>query len=71
MPRAVGLTDELLQKWAPIIAEVILKPSSGGAFEVILDGELIFSKKSLKRHANPGEIAQLVEARIGAPIERE
>lgn len=46
-------------------------PSKGGAFEVILDGELIYSKKALKRHANPGEIAQVVEARIGAPIPRE
>ena len=71
MPRAVGLTDELLEKWAPVISEVTLKPSKGGVFEVTLDGELIYSKKTLKRHANPGEIAQLVEARIGAPISRD
>ncbi|MGI8608067.1 MAG: SelT/SelW/SelH family protein [Candidatus Dormibacteria bacterium] len=71
MPRAVGLTDELLEKWAPIIAEINLKPGKGGVFEVTLDGELIYSKKDFKRHANPGEIAGLVEARIGAPIPRE
>lgn len=63
--------DELLQGWAPIIAEVNLIPSSGGRFEVTLDGELIFSKASLKRHANPGEVVGLVEARIGAPIPRD
>ena len=40
-------------------------------FEVILDGELIFSKKSLERHANPGEVAGLVEAKLGAPIPRK
>ena len=71
MPRAVGLTDELLEKWAPVISELNLKPGKGGVFEVTLDGELIYSKKTLKRHANPGEIAQLVEARIGPPIRRE
>ena len=48
-----------------------LVPSKGGAFEVTLNGELLFSKKALKRHANPGEVAGLVEARLGPPIERE
>ena len=71
MPRAVGLTDELLQKWAPIIAGIDLKPSSGGAFEVIVDGDLLFSKRELKRHANPGEVAGLVEAKLGPPIPRD
>ncbi len=36
-------------------------PSGGGVFEVTLDGELIFSKKALKRHANPGEVTGLVQ----------
>jgi selenoprotein W-related protein len=71
VPRAVGLTDELLQKWAPIIAGIDLQPSSGGVFEVTLDGELIFSKRSLKRHANPGEIAGLVEQKLGPPLPRD
>ena len=70
MPRAVGLTDELLQGWAPIIETVELLPSSKGRFEVTLDGELIFSKASLGRHANPGEIAALVRKKLGPEIER-
>ena len=71
MPRAVGLTDELLQGWAPIIVDIKLVPSSKGRFEVVLDGELIFSKAELGRHANPGEIAAIVEERIGPRVERE
>jgi selenoprotein W-related protein len=39
---------------------VELIPSGGGVFEVSLDGELIFSKKALKRHANQGEVVGLV-----------
>ena len=34
--------------------------SSGGVFEVSMDGKLIFSKKALRRHAEPGEILRLV-----------
>ena len=35
-----------------------------------MDGELIFSKAALGRHAAPGEIAGLVRERIGAEIAR-
>ena len=70
MPRAVGLTDELLSGWAPIIRDIRLIPGSKGRFEVTLDGELIFSKAKLGRHAKPGEVAQLVRERVGPEIER-
>jgi len=33
-------------------------------FEVSINGELVFSKKSLGRHAENGEIRKLVEARL-------
>ena len=71
MPRAVGLTDELLTGWAPIIKTVDLIPSSKGRFEVILDGELIFSKASLGRHAQPGEVAGIVREKLGPEIPRD
>jgi hypothetical protein len=29
-------------------------------FEVELDGRRVFSKKTLKRHAGPGEVVQLL-----------
>lgn len=70
MPYAVGLTDELLQGWAPVIEAIELVPASGGRFEVTLDGDLIFSKAELKRHAEPGEVAGLVRERIGPEIPR-
>jgi hypothetical protein len=34
--------------------------SSGGAFEVTVDRELVFSKLKLGRHAREGEVAALV-----------
>ncbi|MBP8253141.1 MAG: Rdx family protein [Herpetosiphon sp.] len=42
------------------ISELTLKPSSGGVFEVTLNDTLMFSKKSLKRHAQPDEIEQAI-----------
>jgi len=64
------LADQLLSGWAPIIENIELIPSSNGRFEVSLDGDLIFSKKALGRHAAPGEIVDLVRQRIGAEIPR-
>ncbi len=70
MPRAVGLTDEVLTGWAPVFGSVELLPSSKGRFEVTLDGELIYSKAALGRHAEPGEVAGLIRDRIGPEIPR-
>lgn len=47
-----------------------MTPSSKGRFEVTLDDELIFSKATLGRHANPGEVSAIVERRIGPVIQR-
>ena len=70
MPRAVGLTDELLTGWAPIIAAIEMIPSSKGRFEVTLDDELVFSKAAIGRHAEAGEIVALVRDRLGPEIAR-
>jgi selenoprotein W-related protein len=55
----------LLAGWGPVIAELTLVPSSGGRFEVTLDGALLYSKASTRRHAAAGEVAALVRERIG------
>lgn len=45
--------------------EVQLIPGSGGVFEVVSDGRLVFSKKQTGRHAEPGEVVSLL--RTGNP----
>jgi selT/selW/selH-like putative selenoprotein len=42
-------------------AEVRLVQSSGGLFEVTVDGQLVFSKRATGRHAKPGEVLQAIE----------
>lgn len=41
-PRAAGLAAKFEQQFD---AEVVLIPSTGGVFEVVVDGKLIYSKK--------------------------
>ncbi len=43
-----------------------LIPGSGGKFEFSINGEVLFSKKTLGRHANPGEIQNLLKKHIAA-----
>ena len=57
-PRASSLGDELQTAFG---AEVELIASSGGVFEVDVDGKNIFSKKALSRFPEEGEIAKLLK----------
>ena len=60
------MTDELLGDYQHIIEEIVLITSSGGAFEIKVNDELIFSKKNVhKRHAEPGEIMGLFREIVG------
>jgi len=40
---------------------VKLVQSSGGVFEVEVDGRRVFSKKGIGRHAEPGEVVRLMK----------
>jgi selenoprotein W-related protein len=42
-----------------------LLEASGGLFEVTVDGVLVFSKRRLGRHAEPGEVLRLIRERTG------
>ena len=55
----------MLQQYSPAIASLKLIPSSGGRFEVMAGDQLIYSKKAEGRHANPGEVARLLEQKLG------
>jgi selenoprotein W-related protein len=57
LPRAASLAEKLLNQYANRIGEVALMPSSGGAFEVSLDGEKVYSK--LETGTFPSERALL------------
>ena len=52
-------------KFEDRIQKVTLIPSEGGVFEVSVDGDLVFSKYRLGRHAEPGELIQKVGEKLG------
>jgi len=45
-------------------AEMNLIEASGGLFEVTVDGDLVFSKKDLGRHAEEGEVLRLIREHV-------
>lgn len=53
------MAAELKQAFPEV--QVRLIQSSGGVFEVMADGQLVFSKKGLRRHAAPGEVVQAIQ----------
>lgn len=60
--------DEILsiRRIEYFVAEWKLIPSSGGLFELTVNDKLVFSKKALRRHAEPGELRALIEAELEA-----
>ena len=65
----MSLAGELLSRWAPVMRAVELQSSGGGRFEITLDGELMFSKKAKGRFPKPGEVAGLLEAKLGPALD--
>ena len=65
------MADNLLSNYQHVIEELVLVTSTGGAFEVTVNSDLIFSKKNKqKRHAEPGEILRLFSEIIGPGVPR-
>ena len=61
--RAVSLTEEVLseREIEYFIKDWKLVPASGGKFEVTINGELVWSKKQLGRHAESGEVKEAIQ----------
>ena len=52
-------------RWAPVLDGVELKTGSKGRFEVLIDGQDVFSKARLGRFPAEGEVAKLLEPTLG------
>jgi selenoprotein W-related protein len=55
------LAADLLKKYEYDIESITLLPSDGGRFEIVVNGQTLYSKLRTGRHANPGEVIKLVE----------
>ena len=52
-----------------VIERFTLITGGKGAFVFTVDGEMLFSKKALGRHAEPGEVLALFRQFIGPDVE--
>ena len=59
LPKASSLEAKLKQTFQGVDVQLI--SSGGGVFEVALNGQLIFSKRSLDRFPEDGEIEKLID----------
>ena len=63
--QAEQLSEELKAQFGNRISEVELRPTRlVGSFEVFLQEELVFSKKEGGRLPHPGEVEQIMLARL-------
>lgn len=60
----MSLAGELVREFEHDIQSLEILPVSGGRFEVSVNDTLVFSKKELGRHAEPGEVVDLVRKMI-------
>jgi selenoprotein W-related protein len=66
----VSAAHDLLHDYQHVIAELALVTGAKGVFDVVVDGETLYSKKSTGRHAKPGEVLELFRDQYaqGVPI---
>jgi selenoprotein W-related protein len=64
--RVLDLSKEILgeRELEFYIASWTLVPDKGGKFEVEVNGELVFSKSQLGRHAERGEVRAAIVAKL-------
>lgn len=63
------MADEILGSYQHIIEELRFITSSGGAFEIRVNDDLIYSKKTIqRRHAEPGEVLAMFREIVGPDV---
>ena len=65
----MSAAHDLLHDYQHIIAELRLVTGSKGVFDVVVDDDLLYSKKATGRHANPGEVLELFRNRYAPNID--
>lgn len=61
----MSATRDLLTHYQHVIDDVRLVTGDKGVFDVRVDGELVFSKRQLGRHAEPGEVLARFREHVG------
>jgi selenoprotein W-related protein len=60
----VRAAHDLVHDYQHVIGELTLVMGTKGVFDVEVDGEMLYSKRSTGRHAEPGEVLRLFRERV-------
>jgi len=66
----VSAASDLLSNYQHVIDDLTLVTGSKGVFDVVVDGDLLYSKAATGRHADPGEVLELFEQRYATDVPR-
>ena len=55
----MSAAHDLLHDYQHVIESLTLVTGSKGVFEVVVDGDTLYSKRATGRHAQPGEVLAL------------
>ena len=66
----MSATNDLVTNYQHVISDLTLTMGDKGAFEVSVDGELIYSKQATGRHAQPGEVLERFAELVGPEVKR-
>ncbi|MAG52065.1 MAG: Rdx family protein [Acidimicrobiales bacterium] len=64
----MSAVSDLLTDYQHVIDDIRLVAGDNGAFEVVVDGELVYSKHATGRHAEPGEVLGIFRDILGADV---
>ena len=62
------VAEDLLGAYQHRVDGLTLVPGPRGIFDVTVNGELIFSKYAVNRHARPGEVLESLRAIVGPDV---
>jgi len=64
----VSAVADLLHDYQHVIEDLRLVTGSKGAFEVLVDGKVLYSKHAEGRHAKPGEVVERFRQLVGPDV---
>lgn len=59
---------DILHDYQHVISDLTMITGSAGVFDVIVNGDVVYSKASTGRHAEPGEVLALFREYVGTDV---
>jgi selenoprotein W-related protein len=64
----VSAASDLLTNYQHVIEDLRLVTGDDGVFDVVVDGQLVYSKHETGRYAEPGEVLGIFRDLVGADV---